>query len=236
MKSHHRLFLLAFLITAGLGGLALAIWLLMGGAAWLAPLPTLVSPPQERPRIGYTPIPIADVTLTPSLFYFTAMNSPTGDKNTPKYVPTQTNPPPWHWEAMPSVGLQVKIPNDWSMNGEIFEHECGTFGGALTTYTLTSPASDYLQIYVTCPPMVHVRLGPCYSPVILDESRRIFREEAVLILATYSEYSYDKNEMQCPQFGWPVGDKYVLGAYYNRNTFKPNYPVVDRIMLSVRKK
>ncbi len=42
--------------------------------------------------------------------------------------------------------------------------------------------------------------------------------------------------MQCTALGWPVGDKYVLGAYYDRQTFEPNLPVMDRIMLSVQVK
>jgi hypothetical protein len=128
-------FLLAFLITAALGGLALAIWLLAGGATWLSPLPTMIAPAQAQGVPGFTPIPWADVTLTPSPFNFTATPSPTGDKKTPKFVPTKV--PQWISEKLPLYSWNVELAPGWTAHEinrrpepkgqEWLEHDCADY-------------------------------------------------------------------------------------------------------------
>jgi len=221
MKRWQPVFL-AFLVTLLLGG-ALGLMALL----WLAtrqprPAPPVNRPPSVVPNSavpGFTPIPWAD-TSVPTI--------------PPTLAPVQT--PALRLADLPAVGLVLEVPKDWDIQEETFETECGFLGGTLAKYILTSPAGDYMEIFVTCPPATTTRLGPCLRPVIIDETRRIYRSDLAAALITYSEYSYSKNEMQCPAWGWPVGSMYVTGGYYNRKTFVPDLETVDRIMLSVREK
>lgn len=233
---NYRPFLLAFLITAGCGVLALAGLLLAGAAGWLArPQPPGNQAPARSVTVTQpvtaTIIPLP-ATWTPTWTYRpnpTRTQAPTW---TAQVTPTEANT--WRWEDMESVGLRVNLPKSWSMDGYIVAHACEQFTVMLTQYIITSPAWDYLEVDVMCPPIYHSRLGPCYAPVILDEPRQIYRQTLLLPLVNYSGYYFDKGKMQCTSIGWPVGDKYIIGAYYNRRTFEPDYAVVDRIMLSIK--
>jgi hypothetical protein len=244
-----RTVVIVFLALDCLGIAALLLWLLAGAARRAAaPAPTLIMSTPATPAIGYRPVPWADVTLTSTLRPTPTATLPMIDGE--GYYPDITIPPEqiadtvtprpgpsYRWEDLIAVGLQVELPSDWDIQGEIFQHGCDALGGTLAKYYLTSPAHDYAELAVTCPPIPGMLIGPCMlRPVILDESRRIYREVLAGMLVSYSGYAYQGDVMQCPALGWPVGERYVIGTYYNRKTFTPDYPAVDRIMLSVREK
>lgn len=240
-----RTIVIVFLALDCLGIAALALVFLAGSLRMAStPTLTLVMSTLGKPTTGFEPVPWAAVTVTPTAIPTATLPMVDGEGPypditiPPEQIAATVTPRPgssYRWEDLESVGLQVELPTDWGIRGEIFQHGCDALGGTLTKYYLTSPAHDYAKLSVTCPPISGMLIGPCMlKPVILDEARRIYREAMVGMLVTYSGYSYQDNVMQCPALGWPVGESYVIGAYYNRKTFTPDYPTVDRIMLSVR--
>jgi hypothetical protein len=219
MKKSWQYFLIALAITVCMGGAGL---LLVWGAASMHRQPTPIPTPQ-RPAAQstqYRPIPWASVAPTPTRTHI---------------IVAATQTPAFRWVDLPEYGLRFELPDDWSHRTASVANDCA-IGGPLAKVTTEGPAGDYLEISIQCQiPGLH-RLGPCYSPVVLNEERHIYREYAPQPMTVYSEYTYKNNEMQCPLFGWAVGAYWVSGAYYNRQTFEPNFPVVDRIMLSVQVK
>lgn len=167
---------------------------------------------------GFTPIPYAAQTRT--LLASTPYASQT---------------PRFRWVDLDPFGLRMELPDDWSWTRDLFDTPC-TYGEVRGKWILTSQAGDYLELTLSCPQMHGKGYGPCTQPVILDAERQIYRVEQLLALTLYSKYYYVDGEMECAAMGWPVGEWYLLGAYYNRQTFQPNYPVVDRILLSIQNK
>jgi hypothetical protein len=167
---------------------------------------------------GFTPIPYAAKTMTVLA-----------------QTPYATQTPRFRWVDLDPFGLRMELPDDWSWTRDLFDTPC-VYGETRGKWIITSLSGDYLELTVSCPQMHDKGYGPCTQPVVLDESRQIYRVEQMLALTLYSKYYYVNGEMECAALGWPVGEWYALGAYYNRQTFDPNYPVVDRVLLSIQVK
>jgi hypothetical protein len=245
-------FVIAFLFTTILTLLVFVLFIQLGGLDYLSGLQKKNNLAQVEPTSPYRLVTINWSALTWTALY--TIPSPTlPATSTPTSLPATPNPAlmlegpnlcdeacdttDWIWKELPGIGLILNLPGSWNIDAYPNKTSCGQYGGLLASYTLTNQLGDYLEIDVACPPWLPPLVSLCYNPVVIDKSRQIFREDTMDSPPTnYSRLGQINGQQQCPLLGWPVNGKWISASYYNRKNFRPDFPTVDRIMLSIRKK
>lgn len=189
------------------------------------------------------PLPKPTTTLTPTIIF--APPNLTTDPNAPNLPATPTSLPfsnytgeylIWTPTNMPLYGFTIDLPLGWYLSEERGApgDYCG-LGHDIANYIVAPIAGGQIFIHLLCEGGDGESYGCPPDYALLDKERGIVRVKIRNNEYEYLHYSINNNIAQCRD-GWKITEKITMIADYTQFMGAIDFPLVDRIVLSVRNK